>query len=639
MAETYKEKVARLKAGEKKTQDSVEEKTERVRALFQGLTFGSADEAEAFYESIFSDATYDEALVDVRKKLSDYQDSDALGSIMYETAGAAVPAIIAGFFTGGSATAATGARLFPRLWQAAKIGMTEGGIYAFNTGEGDVVDRAKRLPAGVASGAIFGAGGKAVGDAITGLGSAVIDTARRMFGRRGGAAIESELSRLASESGRSVDEIVDDVANGRLMVENVTLREAVKAMVNSGGDSAATLKKSFPVRTKQAEGQAFDDLRAGMTDIKNPNITQGMGEIIDAERAVESAARAPYSKVKVSGALLTELRNTIKRMPKAAELAAQEMQLKTGAAPFYKINSRGEVVFNKVPTQAEAESIMAHSGQIAQSLTEKTMTKRLGPSAFSVQSGLRKEIDESVAGMKEIRALSALTFSKEDAFKAGQTLSAKAPEEASIIIERMMQDSVDPSVLDALRSGVMSSIRNDISKAGGKSSAVRKILKEDAKLKDLVEALFPEDSLGSLLHKMDIAKGAKDIENYALSGSSTQSVDAATGRMGTGLAEDVGGLMSGNPMAAARLAGAFMSKMGLSLDERDKARVVQILLSTDPKLVKEALIDESALAKLASVIKSTLSHSAYGATQAPAVVISGNAGGNLSESIFTGGQQ
>ena len=138
--------MAELKATQVSTANDIEEKTERVRALFQGLTFGSADEAEAFYESIFTDVSYDDALTEVRKKLSDYQDNDALGSIMYETAGAAIPAIVAGFFTGGSATAATGARLFPRLWQAAKIGMTEGGIYAFNTGEGDLGDRVSRVP-------------------------------------------------------------------------------------------------------------------------------------------------------------------------------------------------------------------------------------------------------------------------------------------------------------------------------------------------------------------------------------------------------------------------------------------------------------------------------------------------------------
>ena len=410
---TTAELMAELNASQVSNTNDIEEKTERVRALFQGLTFGSADEAEAFYESIFTYVSYDDALTEVRKKLSDYQDSDALGSIMYETAGAAIPAIVAGFFTGGSATAATGARLFPRLWQAAKIGMAEGGIYAFNTGEGDLGNRVSRVPGGALTGAVTGGAGKGVGDVVTGFGSAVIDKARRMFGNRGSKAVETEIQRLASESGKTVDEIVADVASGKLMVENVTLRESVKAMVADGGPSSARLKNSFPERTKQTETDAFDELRGGMTDIDNPNITQGMGKIIDAERVIEAGARAPYNTQKVSGELLTELRNIIKRMPKAAQLAAQEMQQRTGAAPFYKINEAGEVVFNTIPTAAQAEAIMAHSGRIAQSFSEKTMTKGLAPSAFEVQNSLRKQIDESVEGMKEIRAISALTFSKE----------------------------------------------------------------------------------------------------------------------------------------------------------------------------------------------------------------------------------
>ena len=632
---TTEELMAELRATQVSTDNDIEEKTERVRALFQGLTFGSADEAEAFYESIFSDVSYDDALTEVRKKLSDYQDSDAIGSIMYETAGAAIPAIVAGFFTGGSATAATGAKLFPRLWQAAKIGMTEGGIYAFNTGEGDLGDRVSRVPGGVTLGALTGGAGKGVSDVVTGLGSAVVDKARRMVGSRGSKAVENEIQRLASESGKTVDEIVEDVASGKLMVENVTLREAVKAMVADGGPSSARLKASFPERTRQTESAAFDELRGGMTDINNPNITQGMGEIIDAERVIEAGARAPYSTQRVSGELLTELRNIIKRMPKAAELAAQEMQQKTGAAPFYKINEAGEVVFNTIPTAAQAEAIMAHSGRIAQSFSEKTMTKGLAPSAFEVQNSLRKQIDESVEGMKEIRAISALTFSKEDAFDAGLTLVNKSPEQANIIIQRMMNESVDPSVLAALRSGVMASIKNDVSKAGGKSAAIRKILKEDAKLKDLVEQLFPEDSLDSLVNKLEIAQGAKNIENFALTGSSTQSVDAAAGRMGTGMAEDVISLGNGNPAAAARIAAVLMQKMGIGLSEKDKARVVQVLLSTDPNEVRKALVDESAMASLANGIKSTLNQSAYAATQAPAAVLAGNAGGNISESLFS----
>ena len=632
---TTPELMAELNASQVSNTNDIEEKTERVRALFQGLTFGSADEAEAFYESIFSDVSYDDALTEVRKKLSDYQDSDAIGSIMYETAGAAIPAIVAGFFTGGSATAATGAKLFPRLWQAAKIGMTEGGIYAFNTGEGDLGDRVSRVPGGALTGAVTGGAGKGVGDVVTGFGSAVIDKARRMFGKRGSKAVETEIQRLASESGKTVDEIVADVASGKLMVENVTLRESVKAMVADGGPSSARLKNSFPERTKQTEADAFDELRGGMTDIDNPNITQGMDEIIDAERVIEAGARAPYNTQKVSGELLTELRNIIKRMPKAAQLAAQEMQQRTGAAPFYKINEAGEVVFNTIPTAAQAEAIMAHSGRIAQSFSEKTMTKGLAPSAFEVQNSLRKQIDESVEGMKEIRAISALTFSKEDAFKAGLTLINKSPEQANILIQRMMDESVDPSVLAALRSGVMASIKNDVSKAGGKSAAIRKILKEDAKLKDLVEQLFPEDSLDSLVNKLEIAQGAKNIENFALTGSSTQSVDAAAGRMGTGMAEDVISLGNGNPAAAARIAAVLMQKMGIGLSEKDKAKVVQVLLSTDPDEVRKALVDESALASLATGLKATLNQSAYAGTQAPAVVLAGNAGGNMSESLFS----
>jgi hypothetical protein len=101
------------------------------------------------------------------------------------------------------------------------------------------------------------------------------------------------------------------------------------------------------------------------------------------------------------------------------------------------------------------------------------------------------------------------------------------------------------------------------------------------------------------------------------------------------MAEDVISLGNGNPVAAARIAAVLMQKMGIGLSEKDKAKVVQVLLSTDPDEVRKALVDESALASLATGLKATLTQSAYAGTQAPAVVLAGNAGGNMSESLFS----
>tara|TARA_R110000737_G_C14602681_1_gene489436 strand:+ start:747 stop:2711 length:1965 start_codon:yes stop_codon:yes gene_type:complete len=636
-----------------KEQD-IENNTERFRTAMQGMTFGGADEAEAFFMSMFSDESYDENLAGIRKKLHKYNEDSPMEALAYEIGGAALPTIIASIFTGGGAAAAQGARLFPTLAkfatkiggkpnaakmtgfmpaaaQGAKIGAGEGAAYAFGTSEGDMYDRALAAPAGAITGLLGGAGGGAIGEGVKIGISAISDTARRVFGKTGSKAVESELDRLVKETGKSVDEIVADVASGRLMIENKTLRETVRAYLGKGGPQGARIKTEMPKRSAAAQDAAIDRTRSGMTNIEDPNLTRGMADIITKERDLESIARKPFQTARASGEILSELRRTVKRMPKAAELAAQEIQLSTGSGPFFKINAGGDVVLNPNITQAQAEAVMAHAGQVAQGYSEKTMTKRLAPAAFGVQNDLRKVIDDNVEGMAGVRAKSALTFAKEEAFKQGKKLKGKSVDEASILINETAAKS--PEAMDALRSGVLSSFNDKISQSGGKSSFINSLNREGSKDRELLLALFPEDSIDDVLNKMDIAKGAKDAESYILGGSPTQGTQAAASRIGDGMLEDAINVTT-NPMAAARIAGKLIKSMGLDIGEAEKAKVIDILMNSNPREVADALTDSSKLSNLVSKISNALSVSVGAAAQGTARV-GGGFGGNVTSGLLS----
>ena len=146
-------------------------------------------------------------------------------------------------------------------------------------------------------------------------------------------------------------------------------------------------------------------------------------------------------------------------------------------------------------------------------------------------------------------------------------------------------------------------------------------------------ALFPEDSIDDVLNKMDIAKGAKDAESYILGGSPTQGTQAAASRIGDGMLEDAINVTT-NPMAAARIAGKLIKSMGLDIGEAEKAKVIDILMNSNPREVADALTDSSKLSNLVSKISNALSAS-VGATAQGTARVGGGFGGNVTSGLLS----
>ena len=128
--------------------------TQRARAAAQGLTFGAADEIEARARSITTGRPYEEVLAEIRGGLEAYRQDQPISSMGYEMGGAALPALLAAPFTGGTSVPLTLGRMLG-------IGAMQGGAYAFGTGEGGVGERLSRVPGGAVGGAVGGAIGGA----------------------------------------------------------------------------------------------------------------------------------------------------------------------------------------------------------------------------------------------------------------------------------------------------------------------------------------------------------------------------------------------------------------------------------------------------------------------------------------------
>ncbi len=91
----------------------------KLRAVLQGLSFGSADEIEAFVRSL-GGADQQEVLDSIRDNLELYRQADPIGAYGREAGGAIIPGLLAAPFTGGASVPATMGRM-------AAAGSPEGG--------------------------------------------------------------------------------------------------------------------------------------------------------------------------------------------------------------------------------------------------------------------------------------------------------------------------------------------------------------------------------------------------------------------------------------------------------------------------------------------------------------------------------
>ena len=254
---------------------------ERVRTAAQGLTLGAADEVEAAARAAASyvasslgfdvnSRPYEDVLNEIRGNMKAYQEARPIESLAYEAGGAMIPAFgaaIAAPFTGGTSTAVVA----PTLGRLAGRAALEGAAYAFNTGEGGFANRAARVPGGAVTGAIGGAVAGGVTRAAGGAINALTDATRRIVGGRGSSIVENEIQRLAKQTGKTADEIADDVLNGRIMAENETIRAAVRAYRANGGEASTVITQAMTPRPAATRAQAMDEMRQYLSDIAQPS--------------------------------------------------------------------------------------------------------------------------------------------------------------------------------------------------------------------------------------------------------------------------------------------------------------------------------------------------------------------------------
>lgn len=605
---TEKQRAAYMAARERMMKEDEERArvpTQRTRAIAQGVTLGTSDEIEARARAILSGQSYEDALAEIRGGLKEYQRAYPFESLAYEAGGAIAPA----FVPGGQA---------PTLARMIARGAAEGSAYAFGTGEGGFASRASRVPGGALAG---GVGAGVVGGATRAIGAgvtALTDAARRVAGGRGSTVVENEIQRLVKQTGKTADQIADDIIAGRVLAENQTIRAAVRALRSGGGEASRIIEEGIANRPTQMRTKAMEAIRGGLSDPNASSALVAQRTSDDAARAAERMAYSQFEGVPAPDDAVAALAAALRRVPSAAKEVEIALKAATGKAPFFEIAEDGAMTFTRRPTIAEVERVRRSIGDRASAFYREGLGGA-GEAVSGVEKGMRSIIDMSIPELATTRAQAAAIRAQRDAFEAGRTALA------GDVNEKLLQFSklADPEQVQAYRAGLMAALEAR-GATGSRQSMIRNLVNEETKEGRILREVFPQDDLAKVIDVIDVAKGSQEAANYIMGGSATAETMMEAGRQGLGIsALDITGVLSGDPTSMAKVAQEIAGRFTRGLTDAEKARVAKLLVSENADLVKRAIQDDGALAALQKQVEKLANKATRGAARGGAVTSSG----------------
>lgn len=600
--------------------------SQRARMMAQGASMGAADELEAAVRSMFPGQEYQPVLQQIRDEINAYRKSQPGASLAYELGGAAmVPGFGLKKLVGESPTLA---RL---VAGTAGYGAAAGGLTAAATGEGDVWQRLSRVPGGAAMGAVAGPTGYAIGKGIQGAGNAFVDFARRRLGGRGAKIVETELQRIAKQMDLSTDEIADKIMRGEIMAENATIQDIVRAYGRGGGDAQSIIREALTTRPGQLREDAIQQLSKYLAPNMPGNVRQQMAM---SDAAAKLAEKQAYDAASAQGAVITKplldsMSDVIKRSPKSGADLQEAYRASTGKKPFFYIDENGDVIYSRAPTIADAESLYKGMRDIA---NEAFMRGKggIGGDYKLFANALKEQIDMASAPMQAARSEASQVRKARDAFDLGKSIFSQNADQVVMDFNKMANN---PGEVRALRAGVMDALRAKMA-TGNKLTTISRLADETTKEGQILRTVFPGDQLENVIGYLSRAAQSARAAGAVLGGSSTAPTQMAAQRIGSDFsAQEIANAATGNIFALGGIARKLVDRMApKNLSDAQRAKVAEILVSTDPRLVSNALQDQSGLAMLQAQIQRITS-------SLPGMLLSaGTVGGGLAGANMTGAQ-
>lgn len=572
----------------RRAQIAVAREPQRARAMAQGLTLGFADEIEAFVRSALPNSPeYSQIRDELREKLKTYKEDNPSAALTYELAGALVPSL-AMALTGIGAPAAEAniARIIGR-------GALEGGLYGYGASEAPGSAMAETT-----TGALTGAGmapavqlGLRAGKNLF---SKLIDTVREKVGEKPATAVQAEIQRLQEQTGKSTEEILLDLSEGRLMSDNRTLMAALKNIVSEGGESGRAVLQQTQQRAGETRQAAMEGLQRQLSPETDPNVLRGVRQSDDALRQAEKQA---YSSVYREGQEVTEdVANEMIRIVRAIpELSQEMMQLYKTAGrlvPPFKVAANGEIQLTRIPSLQDAENMRRALNDMA-GRQFRGGQGTIGDVTSQIERNLRRQIDEMSPELRAVRQTASQTRAGRDAFEAGRKALSMNVDELEMVIEVMT-----PEAKKLFRSGLMDAIRNKVRRQG---TTLANLADEDKQFGQVLRTVLGDQDIRQLSRQLQLAGETAEIAQKMppTAGSPTAPLMQERSRAGMrGSMQDVARIGAGDPTIIVDLVDRFLRRDRPQLTDQQRMQVVQVLFSRDPETVRKALTNEAALNQL-----------------------------------------
>lgn len=561
--------------------------SQKARAFAQGATFGYAENIEALVRSILPESLgggeYEQLRDELRQKLAAYKEANPTEALTYELAGALVPGI--------ATMAVPGMQALGPMRLAGVAGLE--GLAAYG-GQMEGAPTMEDIPgAGVAAG-VSAVGGpivqKAVG-ATGGLFSRFVNIARETLGDKPATAVQAELRRLAEGTGKTVDEIVQDVIDGKIMAENRTLQAAVRALRSKGGEAGALITETLPARRTATRQAAVEGMQEGLAPGMESNVIRAMKATDEQLGDIE---RQSYQRVfgeipETSPDIARNMQDILQRFGDVRS-SLSKLYNERNIVPLFSESEAGELVLRRMPTLEDAEILRRAMDEQATSLFRAGEGARGQVAADSAQA-LRGQLDEAFPQLRSVRESARIRRVIRDQFQEGRKALGMNADELEVKFEEVQ--GMGDAAVRAFRAGVMDGIRNRVRRSPG---IMARLADPDRQEGSILRIVYPEDSVDQIQRKLDIAAGSQELYDRVLFNSMTAPEQAAASQIGTSTSiEDVRRIAGGDVMAVINWGAKKLAQAMPQLSDAQRADVTRVLLTEDPQLVMRALTDNTAV--------------------------------------------
>ena len=575
-----------------------------LRAGAQGLTFGFGEEIEAMIRSAMPGGPeYEQARDQLRQEIGSFRQAYPGTAITAEIVGAMTTNLIPGVAAVRSGQLAKAT--IPRLMT---VGMAEGGVYGLGTSEREGIGQ---TAVDVGTGAVVGglAPVAIVGGprAAIGIFKKVGNFISEKFGTRYSDTVSAYLNSLAQQMGKSVDDIVADIAEGKMVTDNETANAAVISFIREGGEGANILLQYIRDRAKNTTGEAVSTVRAALAPGRSDDVLNSYLDDIDRIRERESQAynivfKNPDNQ-QVTEQIYDNVETILKRFPEVRD-ELEGIYNARNLVPLFAVDENGAIRLVRTPSVEDADIAYRVLRDEANKLYVAGSGTRGGIYKDYAQK-LKDNLDETYEDLAQTRANYSQQFKQQEAFDEGLKSLGK-----NVDLTARALRGYNAEEQMAFRAGVFSAIRDKLRRS---KNTIANLADEDQQIGDLLRLVAPEESLDELDRTLNIAAEARRTAQAAPQRAGSQTAVLQRQRQREAAlpvtAQEIRAAVAGDPVAMVNVAQKAVGSMlgDVEISQADRATIANILVSEDPDLLVKAMANENAMDQLRRKIASMAS--------------------------------